>query len=110
MTTSIVPMTIKDLPTYQCQKKVQAAKIVNMSGKMHYEMGYRLRLMLPGPAIDPFHGQDPVPDSVVCLDITVSENYIHKHNPQIGGYYVLYEDGYESFSPADAFESGYSLI
>jgi hypothetical protein len=58
----------------------------------------------------PFHGQDTVPDSVVCLDITVSENYIHKHNPQIGGYYVLYEDGYESFSPADAFESGYSLI
>jgi hypothetical protein len=33
-----------------------------------------------------------------------------RSNPQIGGYYVLYEDGYESFSPADAFESGYSLI
>lgn len=25
-----------------------------------------------------------------------------------GGYYVRYEDGYESFSPAGAFESGYT--
>lgn len=25
----------------------------------------------------------------------------------IGGYYVLYEDGYDSWSPASAFESGY---
>jgi hypothetical protein len=33
-----------------------------------------------------------------------------KHRPQVGGYYVLYEDGYHSFSPAPAFESGYSLI
>lgn len=26
----------------------------------------------------------------------------------IGGYYVVYDDGYDSWSPADAFESGYS--
>ena len=28
--------------------------------------------------------------------------------PHVGGYYVLYEDGYESFSPAKAFEEGYT--
>ena len=28
------------------------------------------------------------------------------HSP-VGGYYVRYEDGYESWSPAGAFESGY---
>lgn len=26
------------------------------------------------------------------------------------GYYVCYEDGYESWSPAEAFESGYTRI
>jgi hypothetical protein len=33
MTTSIVPMTIKDLPTYQCQKKVQAGMIDYSGGE-----------------------------------------------------------------------------
>lgn len=41
------------------------------------------------------------------LWVRVEEAYIKKHNPQIGGYYVRYADGYESFSPAEAFEEGY---
>lgn len=40
----------------------------------------------------------------------VSKEYIQKHKPVVGGYYVVYEDGYESFSPAEAFESGNTLI
>lgn len=36
--------------------------------------------------------------------------YMNKHQPQIGGYYVKYADGYESFSPAEAFESGYTKV
>jgi hypothetical protein len=40
----------------------------------------------------------------------VGFDYVKKHNPQAGGYWVQYEDGYESFSPAAAFESGYTLI
>lgn len=28
----------------------------------------------------------------------------------LSGYYVLYEDGYESWSPARAFETGYTKI
>lgn len=34
--------------------------------------------------------------------------WANKHNPLVGGYYVRYEDGYESYSPAEAFESGYT--
>lgn len=30
-------------------------------------------------------------------------------NP-LGGYYVRYQDGYESWSPAEAFEEGYTRI
>lgn len=42
--------------------------------------------------------------------IVVDHNWYSKYRPVAGGYYVLYEDGYTSFSPADAFESGYSLL
>ena len=40
----------------------------------------------------------------------VSKEYMDKHNPQVGGYYVVYQDGYKSFSPAEAFEDGYTRI
>ena len=40
----------------------------------------------------------------------VDHAYMHKHKPQVGGYYVVYGDGYQSWSPADAFESGYTRI
>lgn len=36
--------------------------------------------------------------------------YVRKHNPVVGGYYVVYKDGYKSFSPADAFEEGNAKI
>jgi hypothetical protein len=40
----------------------------------------------------------------------VDREYVHKHNPQVGGYYVVYEDGYQSFSPAQPFEAGNTLV
>ena len=38
----------------------------------------------------------------------VDNEYITKHNPQPGGYYVVYADGYKSWSPPKAFEGGYT--
>lgn len=38
----------------------------------------------------------------------VDHAYMRKHNPQVGGYYVVYPDGYKSWSPAEAFEGGYT--
>lgn len=40
----------------------------------------------------------------------VSKDYITKHKPKAGGYFVRYEDGYTSFSPASAFEEGYTKL
>jgi len=40
----------------------------------------------------------------------VKHEYVSKHKPQAGGYYVRYKDGYESWSPAEAFEEGYTLV
>jgi len=43
-------------------------------------------------------------------EVTVSLEYQQKHNAFAHGYYVRYEDGYESWSPAETFESGYSEV
>lgn len=40
----------------------------------------------------------------------VDHYYVRKHSPKVGGYYVVYEDGYKSWSPAEAFEKGYTKI
>lgn len=40
----------------------------------------------------------------------VSAAYVRKHEPKVGGYYLRYQDGYESWSPAEAFESGYTRV
>lgn len=39
--------------------------------------------------------------------IEVSAEWVEKHQPQVGGYFVQYADGYQSYSPAKAFEEGY---
>ncbi len=40
----------------------------------------------------------------------VDADFVSKHRPKVGGYYVVYKDGYKSFSPADAFEDGYTKL
>lgn len=79
------------LQRYQCHKQVSAGKILFMAKD---EQGGKLMLHIDNLA------------NIVPVDLA----YLEKHKPQIGGYYVVYEDGYESFSPAEAFEQGYSLI
>lgn len=37
-------------------------------------------------------------------------SYVTKHDPKPGGYLVVYDDGYLSWSPAEAFEAGYTRI
>lgn len=75
---------------YKCHKVVHAAKIsaVGVPDKGTVILWF-----------DDLDGQGIVPES-----------YVDKHKPQVGGYYVKYEDGYESYSPAEAFEAGYTLI
>ncbi len=83
----------KWIPIYQCVKQVRAFKI----GKIVPD-GEVTVLIPDSQALFPFGEQDYI---VVCRD------YIDKHQPQVGGYYVLYESGYESWSPAQEFERGY---
>ncbi len=81
------------MPQYQSHKKVWALKIltVNSSGTPE-DVGAILTFEHPyGPR-------------------SVSAEYYRKHQPKAGGYMVVYEDGYESWSPADAFEAGYTRL
>jgi hypothetical protein len=41
---------------------------------------------------------------------SLDKAYVEKHQPKAGGYYVVYADGYKSWSPAKAFEEGYTRV
>lgn len=76
------------LRRYRCHKEVSAAKIVGLGHlgsavtRVYFEGGY--------------------------TDVT--PEWSAKHEPLIGGYYVVYDDGYASWSPAKAFEEGYTRL
>jgi hypothetical protein len=80
------------MPKYRCHKEVWALKIKDV---------YRTD-----------NGAFPIlsftDDRYAPLQ--VSGDFCAKHRPQADGYYVVYEDGYQSYSPSNAFESGYTLI
>lgn len=80
---------------YQCHKQVLAAKIVNIATMRHDDgpATVRTTLHLEGGSF-----------------VQVSPEWVAKHVPSCGGYFVQYDDGYESFSPAKAFESGYTDV
>lgn len=86
-----------EMPRYKCHKDVWALKIsavVDPTQPGNESDGSRiLSFAEPGYA-----------------SLRVPHDYVRKHNPQPGGYYVVYKDGYQSFSPADAFEDGYTRI
>lgn len=81
------------LPRYKCHKEVNAAKITDI--QPYGTDGSRTLLM-------------------DCAGLAASSDmtaeWVIKHKPQIGGYLVIYKDGYHSFSPAEAFEDGYTKM
>ena len=88
------------MPKYQCHKQVWALKIKAIARKPNPDPTGRSAASSYGATITPSE------DGYGAFD--VSPEYMDKHQPEVGGYYVVYEDGYKSYSPAAAFESGYS--
>lgn len=90
-----------EMPRYKCHKEVRALKI----GKIERDSDKASdeNRETDGSAII-------TPVEAIYAPFRVDYNYVKKHNPQVGGYYVLYKDGYQSYSPAQAFEEGYTLI
>ena len=85
------------LPRWQSHKVVEADKIVEVSSREPSQSnGARIVWLLAcGVRI---HASDTL------------LNRVPKGLPSLGGYYVRYEDGFESWSPARAFEEGYTRL
>jgi len=85
---------LTQLPLYRCHKQVRAAKILRI------EMAAdRASATL---TLDTDHVSQP---------IKVDAQWLRRHEPQVGGYYVIYEpDLYTGFSSAQAFEQFYTRI
>lgn len=78
-----------EIPRYKAHKIVRAAKITELRA----------------------NGVEGAPDLVlgeIGGIVSMLPDWHAKHTPHVGGYFVLYEDGYQSFSPAKAFEEGYT--
>lgn len=80
-----------EMPKYKCHKQVHALRIRAIN-------------------INPDGSASIIPEEDGYAQFDVTAEYYIKHQPKIGGYYVVYKDGHESFSPADAFESGYTPV
>lgn len=79
------------MPKYKSHKEVWALKIKTMA------------------MVDGELAITPEEEGFACF--RVEAKYIPTHDaarPQVGWYFVQYENGYKSFSPADAFEKGYT--
>ena len=85
---------------YQCHKVVEAAKVVVFN---KLEDG-SARLRLEGPPHAPREHWILVTPRIVAMMQGASD-----FNADLG-YYIRYEDGYESWSPTKAFEAGYTLV
>lgn len=79
----------REMPRYTCHKQVWALKIKSIDRS----------------AITVLHFEEPGYEPV-----SVSYAWDRKHDPEPGGYYVVYKDGYKSYSPAEAFEDGYTQV
>jgi hypothetical protein len=81
-----------EMPKYVSHKQVWALEIVGIT--QEHEVGtYRLSFAEKGYA-------DIFPDAEMFL----------RYMPVIGDFYVVYADGYKSFSPRKAFLEGYTKV
>lgn len=78
------------MPKYRCHKEVWALKIVGLT------------VLSDGTV-------EIIPEKPFAA-FTVTPEYAQNHKPEVGGYFVVYKDGYASYSPAKAFEEGYTLV
>lgn len=80
-------------PEYESHKIVRAAKIVEVIINKDGTAAVLVRAHDDAP-VEHFHPREPA----MAL------------RAEVGGYAVIYEDGYRSISPAKAFEEGYTPV
>jgi hypothetical protein len=90
-----------EMPKYLCHKEVWALKISRVETDL--EIAEREHRETDGSGVLHFADERYGPRRV-------DRDYMRKHDPGAGGYFVVYADGYESWSPSKAFEEGYTLV
>jgi len=127
------------MPLYRCHKEVWALKIKAIdallsppceflygSAKCGYGPNECMHIGSDSDVVPPAGRHEYVPSKPWPYGLTeqaiitpeesgftpfvVKAAYMWKHQPVVGGYFVTYKDGYQSFSPAGAFEEGYSRV
>lgn len=82
------PGTFNQLPRWKCNKEVWGDKIVEIRRD----------------------GRDTFWVLACGRTVYVRAAWAARGAPEVGDYYVLYDDGHNSWSPAKAFEDGYTRI
>jgi len=96
---------IEGLPQWRCHKVVGAVKIVGVQRSDRVTDGKWWKLLHDNAGLPPFGVGDDY-----FRSRTSDNSRPLRHEEYIGGYLVQYEDGYLSWSPAKAFEDGYTRI
>jgi hypothetical protein len=89
-------MESAELPKWKCHKEVKADRIVKIT---------------PGWHAAPTHAEYGDRWVLACgLEVLATRDLTARGTPQVGDYFVQYDDGYQSWSPAKAFEEGYTRL
>jgi len=101
--------TFDSFPEYLCHKKVRAVQIaiIEQVALKDTEFDKDGKPLLEGGSYwiypEPSETQSYKP-------FQVSAKFYDRHKPKAGGYFVVYEDGYCSFSPEVSFKNGYTEV
>ena len=77
-----------EIPLYQSHKQVRALKV----------------------RYDPSSSKMLLPVDLKYLAFEMPSEWFVKHEPKALGYFVVYDGGYKSWSPVEAFEGGYTQV
>ena len=97
--------TQRQMPRYKSHKEVHALKIKEVIVHAHPNTSFDDSEFEKS---EDFEGGHLMPEDEKFAPIPVDADWFRKHSPRGPGYYVVYQDGYKSWSPVEAFESGYS--
>jgi hypothetical protein len=106
-------------PVYKCHKQVEAFQIAHITAQpmgTHADTVPEQRFvsvpredgtveLLPTAS----HTEYVLVDKTGEFVAVVGDDYMGRTSVHTGGYFVQYADGYQSFSPQEAFEEGYTL-
>ncbi len=88
------------LPRWRSHKEVYGDKITEVR-----------TLSPPDPNDEAIRDDTRIRWIIACGGIvTVTKDLIARGAPSVGDYFVQYDDGYKSWSPAKAFEEGYTRL